>query len=123
MITLLNLLAQTTAPSSAPAPTGGGGDPLAFWRSFFPLILVLGVFWWIMSRSRSKERQRFQQMLSALKRNDRVQTIGGILATVVDVREDEVVLKVDEASNVKIRVNRSAIKEVLRDTAAPAESK
>jgi len=124
MITLLNLLAQATAPSSAPAPTGGGGsDPLAFWRSFFPLILVLVVFWWIMSRSRSKERRRFEEMLSSLKRNDRVQTVGGILATVVDVREGEVVLKVDEASNVKIRVNRSAIKEVLRDTAAPAESK
>ncbi len=123
MISLLNLLAQTTAPSTAPAPTGGGGDPLALWRTWLPLILVVGVFWWIMSRSRSKERRRFEEMLNSLKRNDRVQTIGGILGTVVDVREGEVVIKVDEASNVKIRVTRASIKEVIRDAAAAAESK
>ena len=52
-------------------------------------------------------------MLAGLKRNDRVQTIGGVLGTVVEAREHEVILKVDESSNTKMRFNRAAIKEVL----------
>ena len=116
MNTLYDLLAQT-APTSQPAAPG----PTDFLRSpLIPLILVIVVFWWVMSRGRNKERQRYDQMLGSLKKNDRVQTLGGILGTVVDVRDNEVILKVDEASNVKMRFNRTAIKEVLRD--APPSS-
>ena len=59
-------------------------------------------------------------MLDNLKRNDRVQTIGGILGTVVDVKDQEVSLKVDENNNVKMKFNRAAIKEVLVE---PADGK
>ncbi len=115
---MMLILAQATQP---------GGPPLSgtevFLKQFMPLILIVGVFMWWMSRSRRKERQRYEDMLRNLKRNDRVQTIGGILGTVVETRdkENEVVVKVDEANNVKIRFNRSAIKEVIRDAgdAAP----
>ena len=61
-------------------------------------------------------------MLDALKKNDRVQTIGGVLGTVVDVRDNEVLVKVDETNNVKIRFNRTAIKEVLQDAAVESKS-
>jgi preprotein translocase subunit YajC len=57
-------------------------------------------------------------MLSQLKRGDRVQTIGGILGTVVEARESEVVLKVDESANTKIRFSRSAIHRVLDEETA-----
>ncbi|MEW6249377.1 MAG: preprotein translocase subunit YajC [Planctomycetota bacterium] len=116
MFGLTTLLAQATtapgAPGAPPSPTSFLQNPL------IPLILVIVVFWFIMSRGKRKEQQRYQQMLSSLKRNDRVQTIGGVLGTVVDVRDDEVVLKVDETNNVKVRFNRSAIKEVLREPGA-----
>ncbi len=114
MIFLYDLLAQaTTQATSQPAPSGIE----IFLKQWFPLILIVGVFWFLMSRGRSKERQKYEQMLNSLKRNDRVQTIGGIIGTVVDVREGEVVLKVDEGSNVKMRFNRSAIKDVLAESA------
>jgi len=108
MTAWLSLLAQTTQP------VGPSGTEVLL-RNFLPLFLVIGVFWWWMSRARRKERQRFEDMLKSLKRNDRVQTIGGIFGTVVEARGDEVILKVDEANNVKIRFSRSAIKEVLRE--------
>jgi preprotein translocase subunit YajC len=107
-------LAQATSTPSAPAaPPAQGWDVLL--RQMLPLFLIIAVFWWWMGRSRRKERQAFENLLSSLKRNDRVQTIGGVYGTVVDVRGNEVVLKVDETNNVKIRFNRSAIKEVIRE--------
>jgi preprotein translocase subunit YajC len=117
MITWYCLLAQT-APTTQPV----SASPFDLLRSpLVPLVLVLIVFWWVMSRGKTKERQRYQHMLDALKRNDRVQTLGGLIGTVVDVRDNVVVLKVDEASNTKIHFNRTAIKEVLRDSSAPDE--
>jgi preprotein translocase subunit YajC len=113
MTTLAMLLAQS-APAGGP-PVGGAE---LFLRQFLPLILILGIFWWILARGRKKERQRYEEMLNSIKKNDRVQTIGGILGTVLDVRDNEVVVKVDETNNVKLRFVRSAIKEVFRE--APA---
>lgn len=128
MIGLYGLLAQATQAVGATGATGATGPagPVTppsgtelFVRQFLPVILIVGIFLWWMSRGKNKERQRYEQMLNSLQKNDRVQTIGGVLGTVVDVRGNEVVLKVDETNNVKMRFNRTAIKEVLRDTPAP----
>jgi len=48
-------------------------------------------------------------MIQSLERNDRVQTIGGIIGTVVDIKGDEVTLKIDESNNTKIKIAPSAI--------------
>ena len=48
-------------------------------------------------------------MIQSLKKNDKVRTIGGIIGIVVDVKDDEVTLKVDESNNTKIKVAASAI--------------
>ena len=104
------ILAQASQPASGGSPAATTGfDP-------GPLIgigLALLVFYYFLFRGQRKDRQKHTDMLGNLKRNDRVQTIGGVLGTVVDVRDHEVVLKVDETNNVKMRFNRSAVKEVL----------
>lgn len=48
-------------------------------------------------------------MMQSLQKNDRVRTIGGIYGTIVEVRDDEIVLKVDESNNTKIKISPSAI--------------
>ena len=53
--------------------------------------------------------------LRGVKKGDKVRTIGGILGTVVDIRDDEVVIKVDEATNTKLHLVRSAISKVLAE--------
>ena len=57
-------------------------------------------------------------MLGGLKKGDRIQTIGGILGTVVEARETDVLVKVDESSNTKIRFSRSAMHRVVDETDA-----
>jgi preprotein translocase subunit YajC len=120
MTEIWTLLAQTSQPGAPPAGSPPPGGALSM---FLPLLAMIGVFYWIMLRGSRKEKKKFQNMLDALKRNDRIQTIGGIRGTVVDVREDEVVVKVDEANNVRMRFSRSAIKEVVGEAPEVKEKK
>ncbi len=95
-------------PNAAP-PAGGGGKSLPSFTQFLPLILIFVVIYMFMLRGPRKQQQKHKQMVQALGKNDRVRTIGGILGTVVDVRGDEVTLKVDETNNTKIKISTSAI--------------
>ena len=106
----------TSAPTSAPT----GPPQPNFLKSFLPILAAIGVLYFFMFRGGQKDKKKFRQMLADLKRNDRIQTIGGIRGTVVDVRDDEVVIKVDESNNVRMRFARSAIKEVFADEAGGA---
>jgi preprotein translocase subunit YajC len=82
-----------------------------------PIILVMVLFIWMTSRSRKRQEQQKKDMLGAMKRGDRVQTIGGILGNVVEVRDDRILLKVDESNNTKVWFARSAIHRVLGEEA------
>ncbi len=116
MIEFLTLLAQDAAPGGAPAgmPACGGPQQLL-------LFAMLGaVFYFILIRPQNKERKRRQAMIDALKKNDRVITVGGIVGTVLSVKDNEVTLKVDESSNTKITFTRAAIQSVT--AAQPSES-
>jgi len=97
----------TTQPQGRPptGPLGGMQLPLLLLGAF-----VLIYFWG--SRSRRKRDAQRKEMLASLKKGDKVATIGGILGTVITVKEDEVVVKVDETNNVRLRFSRSAIHRV-----------
>lgn len=75
-----------------------------------PFGLIILVFYFLIIRPQNKKQKETQAMLSSLKKNDRVTTIGGIRGTVQAVKDDSVVLKVDDA--VKMEFNKSAIASV-----------
>jgi preprotein translocase subunit YajC len=66
------------------------------------------------------EKKRRRTMLQGLTKRDRVQTTAGIIGTVVEMKGDEIVLKVDEASNTRIRFAKSAVQQVLRSSGSSA---
>ncbi len=82
---------------------------------FLPLILIFVVMYMFLFRGPKKKRQQHQKMVQSLRRNDKVRTIGGIIGTVIDVKDDEITLKVDESNNTKIRVTPGAISKTLLD--------
>ena len=83
---------------------------------FYILLGIIVIFVFSSSgRANRQQEKKQKEMLANLKRGDRVQTIGGILGSVVETRDNEVVIKVDEGSNTKIRVVRDAIKKVSSD--------
>ncbi len=108
-----SIIAQAASQPTSSPPTATPQPN--FLKSFLPILAAIGVLYFFMFRGGQKDKKRLQKMLADLKRNDRIQTIGGVRGTVVDVRDDEVVIKVDESSNVRMRFARSAIKEVFAD--------
>ena len=118
MNSFATILAQTTAPSTGPAPKEG---PAFLQSQFIPILLGLAVLWIFMLRSKNGDEKKRKNMLSQLKKGDEIQTIGGIIGKVVEAREDRVLVKVDETANTKIWFSRNAIHRVLEEE--KAESK
>ena len=117
-------LAQATGPSTPQSPPQqqqpGFVKMLQDMGIMLPLLLVMVIFIVMSSRSRKRTEQQKKDMLSAMKRGDRVQTIGGILGKIIEVEDSRVLLKVDENSNTKIWFTRSAIHRVLTEEKAEA---
>lgn len=78
--------------------------------SFIPLLLIIVIFYFFLIRPQNKKQKETEKMLNALKKGDKVITIGGIHGVVSAVKEHTVVIKVDD--NCKIEFNRSAISTV-----------
>lgn len=99
----------TAAPAGTPmAPQGGGMMGILIPLTLFMVVLI---FFQIMGQRRDKKRR--DALISGLKRGDKVLTIGGQLGVVEQVKDNEVVLKVDEFSNAKARFTKAAIQQVL----------
>jgi preprotein translocase subunit YajC len=110
-LSILQILGQTTLPTTQPAAPGW----FLFLQNMGPIFLIVILFYFLFIRTKRTQDRKRQDMLGQLKKGDRVQTIGGILGTVIESRDNEVLLKVDESSNAKIRFARSAIHRVLED--------
>jgi len=95
------LAQETTASKGAPG-----------WITFLPLVLVFGIFYFLVIRPDKKRRAQRKDMVDALTKNDHVVTIGGIHGVVKALDAEEVVVLVDDSSNVRMKFSRNAISEV-----------
>lgn len=126
MLNTLYLTAFLFAEAEKAAPPAGEGLGGAgqLWQ-FLPFLLIIVLFYFMFIRPQRSQEDKRKSMLAALKKNDRVWTIGGVYGVVVNVeREDNVAtLKVDEATNAKIRVRLSAIAEVVQGESSEGSAK
>ncbi len=109
-----------TAPGTTGAPVGSQPSASPFGGIMLPLFAVLAVFIILNVFTSRKQDKKRRELLGAIKKYDKVVTIGGIIGTVVELRDDEVVLKVDDHSSTKIRFTRAAIQSVLRPPERPS---
>jgi preprotein translocase subunit YajC len=70
---------------------------------------ALLVFMLFMGRGKKKDALAHDQMLKALNRNDKIVTRGGIIGVITEARDDEIVVKIDENNNTKVRMKRWAV--------------
>ena len=100
------------------APQGEGGSPLF---SFLPLVAIIAIFYFLILRPQNRKQKETQKMLSALRKGDRVVTIGGIHGIIQSVKESTVIVKVDD--NTKLELNRAAISNVSSQAREEKEDK
>ena len=91
-----------TLLQAAPAAQQGGG--MSMW---IMLALIFVVMWFFMIRPQKKQQKELQNFRDSLAKGDKVVTIGGIFGTIVEVKEDTVLMEVD--NGVKIRVSKQAL--------------
>jgi len=95
--TMLMFLTQTEA-------SGGG----ALGSMLIPIVLMLGIFYFLMIRPENKKKKQLEEMRNNVKVGDNVTTIGGVVGDVCHVKDDIVVVEVG-ADRVRIELNKWAI--------------
>ncbi len=98
-------------PSVAYAQGGAGAAGPGPLVQFLPLVLVFVVFYFLLIRPQQQKSKAHKELLDNLKRNDEVVTTGGLYGKVVELGETD--LKLEIASNVRVRIERSRIETVV----------
>ncbi len=97
---------ESIAYAMGPPAAGGqagGGDMLV---QFVPLILMLGIFWFLLIRPQQKRAKEHKSMLENLKKGDYIITSGGMIGRILELESDVVLLECGES---KLRISRGAI--------------
>jgi preprotein translocase subunit YajC len=104
--------------SVAYAQSAGEAASQSPFFQFIPLVLILGVFWFLIIRPQQKKQKEHVSMVDSLRKGDKVITNGGIFGTIVKVGDDRITLEI--ASKVQIQIERQ---QVARMDKKIAESK
>jgi preprotein translocase subunit YajC len=104
--------------SVAYAQSAGEAASQSPFFQFIPLVLILGVFWFLIIRPQQKKQKEHVSMVDSLRKGDKVITNGGIFGTIIKVGDDRITLEI--ASKVQIQIERQ---QVARMDKKIAESK
>ena len=93
--------------SIAYAQSAGDASQQSPFFQFIPLVLILGVFWFLIIRPQQKKQKAHQRMVDSLNKGDKVVTNGGIFGTIVKVGDDRITLEI--GSKVQINIERQQV--------------
>lgn len=108
---MIDTITQLSLLMGAPEGSGGGGGAGQMMTTFITFGLVILIFYFLIIRPQNKKQKETQKMIAALKKGDKVVSIGGIRGTITSVREQTVVIKVDD--NTKLEFSKNAVSNVL----------
>ena len=105
--------------STAYAQAAGGGGEGGMIMQLLPLVLIFAVFYFLLIRPQQKKMKDHKAMISAVRRNDKVVTAGGVFGKVTKVHDDDRVT-VEIADGIKVDVVSSTLSSVVSRGDAPA---
>ena len=108
-------------PSIWLAQDGGDATPPPFTETIlFPMILIMGMFFFFQIMTQRKKGKQRDAMLSGLKKNDHVIAAGGIYGVITNVNPDDphVMIRVDDTTNCKLRIAKACIQELINNAEA-----
>ncbi len=114
MISLNFLISSAYAMGPPPGGAGGGeaGNPLT---AFLPLILIFGIFYFLLIRPQQKKQKQHQEFINNLQKGTEVVTSGGIIGRITGITDDVVTLEVADKVRIKVVRNQIAGKPVTGD--------
>jgi len=93
------------------AGQGGGEAQGAGFGAFIPLLLMFAIFYFLLIRPQQKKAKEHRDMLSTLKKGDRVISSGGLHGVVTGLTDDVVTMEV--APKVRVKISRGSISAIL----------
>ncbi|MBT3879027.1 MAG: preprotein translocase subunit YajC [Candidatus Scalindua sp.] len=82
-------------------------------KTFLPLMIIMfAVMYFLIIRPQKQKEKKRLEMITNVRKQDRIVTAGGVHGVVVTVKENDVIIRVDDAKDVKIKVDKSAITSV-----------
>ena len=97
---LQNLILQTSAPGSS-------------LLSFLPILLIFGIFYFLLFLPMQRQKKTQAKMLSSLQNGQTVLTSGGIVGTIISIGDDETLVLRVKPDNIKLQVARSAVSNLV----------
>ncbi len=88
---------------------------------FVPLILIFGIFYFLLILPMQRQKKNQQKMLAALKSGDTVLTTGGIIGTIISIADDDTLVMRVKPDNIKLQMARSAVASLVSNV--PGEVK
>jgi preprotein translocase subunit YajC len=86
------------------------GNPM---MQFLPLMIIMfAVMYFLIIRPQKQKEKKRQGMIANVRKQDRIVTAGGVHGVVVSVKESEVIVRIDDAKDVKVKVDKSALTSV-----------
>jgi len=116
-----NLILPLLMGAQQAAGAEGGASGGSLLGSFLPFVFIIAIFYFLIIRPQNKKRKETEKMLSALKKGDKVVTIGGLHGTIQSVKETTVIIKADD--NVKLEFLRSAVSNIAQPSKEDKEDK
>lgn len=77
-----------------------------------PFALMFGILYLLIIRPQKKKQKQLQEMITNVRKNDNIVTMGGVHGVVVSVKEKEVIIRVDDNKDVKLKIDKSALTSV-----------
>lgn len=91
-----------------------GSQASSIYGLILPFVLMFVVFYFLLIRPQQKKTKSRNQMLKALKKGDKVVTIGGLHGTIVEITDDIAVLRVNDVT--KLTFDRGSISHAIGET-------
>jgi preprotein translocase subunit YajC len=93
---------------------GGEEGTTSIWPMLVFLVVIFGLFYFVMIRPQRKRQKEHEQLMQELQKGDNVMTAGGIYGRIESVSEDSVVIKVESGATMRVARNSVVVRQENR---------
>jgi len=111
------MMETDSAQTTTQVPVGADGEQIAppsgrgglASGQLIMIVVMFVIMYFLLFRGPRKQQKEQAKMRSSIQKNDKILTIGGIYGTVLDIKDNEVTIKIDESTNTKMKISLNAV--------------